>query len=1012
MVSYRVLGDFALLDEDGRPIRIPAGRTQHVLAKLLVNHDRVVSNEELMRAGWGDDEASRDQLYKRISDINAKLGPRDGMPRVENMRNGYRLHVFPTDEVDFVQFDQAVAEAGRASDRARELLRGALALWRGPRALANFPDDVLAGEVDRLGRRLRAAATRLLELEINDQGYAPVVAEAVAYAELFPTDPRLAELAMIAAYRCDQIGDAARVYEHHEQALEVDSLGTRRPETRRLCYAALAADETVVAERERALGLNPPVSSAGRVPVELRAAPPRLIARDDLLAEATWLLSRPGTGGPPVVLVISGRSGIGKTAMARSVAHTVLDKYDGGALYLELRDATGEPVDASEALAHALRALDVRVPESRAERARALRTELARRQMLIVLDDAHDENQVRDLVPGSGSSAVIITTNHDLPGLEGAYTLRTLVELTAAESLDLYRDLTRANRFDPDADDAALTERLLALCDGLPLAISVVAALRVRDRARPIADLADRVERMGPVALEYDNRSVARSIGASLERLDDDAQALFIGLGRVHLAEIGAWTAWAVLDAGPDADQSGPDVYGALSQLLASNVLIADTPGRYRLHALTRRYAAWRAEQTGPDDGVAQRVYRAKLTLVRRAHRGLYGGGDYEVVHSAVPDWPAAPALLAELARDPLAWFDRARANIRAAVQHCAELGHHELAWDLAVSSHEYYTVAGQHDDWYDTHTKALAACRAAGDLRGEAVLLISLGQPALVASRRNDTFSLAELRRAAEILREHGDDHGRAIALRTLGNALRREGRLDEPLRLFAEALELYGRSDDAVGRWQTQRFIGQTYLDLGDHEEAVKVLGEALDVATRLGSPRLQAQSHYWLGQAYLATAHPSPDVRLEDAQASFRDMLALIGEAPSLGRGYALHGLGEVARRRGALPEAQAMLAESATLAREGRDAGLEGRVHLAVAGLRHSQGRPEEQLAALAEAVACFASGDNRFLELAALAATSRAHPAGSTESQLAWQRVEARYSELDLPPADRVHRPPP
>src|SRR5690606_18914538 len=160
--------------------------------------------------------------------------------------------------------------------------------------------------------------------------------------------------------------------------------------------------------------------------------------------------------------------------------------YPSGALYLELRDATGAPVDPSECLAHALRALKIRVPESRTERAAALRTELARRRMLLVLDDAHDENQVRDLIPGSGSSAVIITSHHELPGLEGARTLRTLQELTPAQALDLYRELVRAHQFDPDADDQGQTERLLDMCEGLPLAISVVAALRVRERARPV----------------------------------------------------------------------------------------------------------------------------------------------------------------------------------------------------------------------------------------------------------------------------------------------------------------------------------------------------------------------------------------------------------------------------------------------------------------------------------------------------------------------------------------------
>lgn len=1015
MVSYAILGDFAVHDAEGRLIHIPSGRTQQVLAKLLINHDRVVRTEALIQAGWGDNPPESVQIHKIISEINKALGPADGRPRVENRaRQGYCLRLVADDDADAVSFEQALNQANaQPPATAIATLRRALAYWRGQRALANFPDDVLSGDVKRLTRLRREAMVSLLKLEINESGYPPIVAEAVEFAELFPTDHRLRELAMIAAYRCGQVTDALHAYQRYEDAVLEDPLGTHNAETKRLSYAMLRGDDEFISARERSLGLTAPVTDAGEVPIELRAAPPRLIARDDLLAEATWLLRRGGDDGPPVVLVISGRSGIGKTAMARAVAHTVLrDHYPGGALYLELRDATGAPVDASECLAHALRALKIRVPESRTERAAALRSALARRRMLLVLDDAHDENQVRDLIPGSGSSAVIITSHHDLPGLEGARTLRTLQELDPAEALDLYRELVRAHGLDPDADDQGQTERLLDLCDGLPLAISVVAALRVRERARPVADLADRLARLGPVALEYDDRSVARSIGASLERLDDDARALFLGLGRVHLADIGAWTAWAVLNRadadGPDPGRSGPDLYGALSQLLASNVLVADGPGRYRLHALTRQYAAWCAEQdAAPGHGdVARRVYQALLTLVRRAHGALVGG-DYEVVHSSVADWPAPEALLAEVTRDPLAWFGRARANIRAAVFHCAELGHHELSWDLAVSAHEYYTMAGQHDDWYETHTAALAACREAGDDRGEAVLLVSLGQPALVASRRAGAVGVADLRRAADRLRDLGDEHGLAIALRTLANALRRQGRLAEPLRLFEEALQLYARCDDVMGRWQTQRFIGQSYLDGGDHDRAVTILTEALDDAQRLGSTRFIAQSHYWLGQAYLAAS-----ADLDRAEDSFRWMLDTVGDPPGLGRAYALHGLGEVARRRGALDAAREQLAEAARLAREGRDAGLEGRVYVAQAALWRDRGDLEAEIAALNDAHACFVAGEHHYRGLATLVALANAFPAHSPQSRAAWARVMARYAELDLPEEDRIHRPPP
>src|SRR5205814_5774946 len=122
---------------------------------------------------------------------------------------------------------------------------------------------------------------------------------------------------------------------------------------------------------------------------------------------------------------------------------------------------------------------------------------------------------------------------------------------------------------------------------------------------------------------------------------------------------------------------------------------------RYRFHDLTREYAARRAAAEQPDDRVAvpDRVYRALLTLARRAHSRLYGG-DFEVVHSEIPDWDAPPEALAEVDASPIDWFEKERVNMRLAIGHAAQLGLSSLCWDLAVSAHEFYTIRAYFDDW------------------------------------------------------------------------------------------------------------------------------------------------------------------------------------------------------------------------------------------------------------------------------------------------------------------------
>src|SRR5262249_15163273 len=148
----------------------------------------------------------------------------------------------------------------------------------------------------------------------------------------------------------------------------------------------------------------------------------------------------------------------------------------------------------------------------------------------------------------------------------------------------------------------------------------------------------------------------------------------FLSLGLLRLPRLSPWTAAALLGS-VDAAAA------ALSQLAASFMIesLGSVP-RYRLHDLTWEYARRRvlSENLGDGGAVPGRVYQALLTLTRRAHAGLYGG-DFEVVHSGIPDWDAPVEVLAEVDASPLAWLENERLNIRAAIEHCAELGMAEV---------------------------------------------------------------------------------------------------------------------------------------------------------------------------------------------------------------------------------------------------------------------------------------------------------------------------------------------
>ena len=1006
---YRVLGELQVKNDVGRPLELPGGIPLILLAALLLNVNQRISKPDLIRAAWGADAVDEAQLYKRmrgIRDLFRQAG-RPGSLKTHT-RFGYELQA-AEDEVDFLVFLRLVREAEQAGLNGRSedetgCLRRALALWRGPHPLSNVPTDAFCAETEKLEQRYRRAAGRLFDLEFAAGQYERILDEVIQVAGFYPGDRRLCELLMLTVRRCGHLFDAHRAYERYERALAQEAGSVPDAALRDLNYAIALGDQEVIAEAEATVARRVGAAMPARGPVmttprQLPSAP-ILVGRDGLVAEATWLLSHKPAAHAPV-LVISGPGGVGKTALALRAAAQVSDRYPDGQLYLELRGNTGGSIDTTEILAQFLRAFGVsQIPESTSERLAAYRTLLAGRRVLIVLDDVVDGAQVNDLVPADPACSLLVTARRRLPEIANSHHMASLERLDDTAAVELFLQVMKQAGIAPDEDLEAVGQ-VVRLCDGLPLALRIAGALRVHDHPRPTKDLVARLARQGLDGLAYGELNVARSIGAGFDRLDAVAQRLFLRLGLLPLANFGPWTAAALLE-GYEADSDA-----ALSALAARFLIEPVTPGpRYRFHDLTRQYARQRAlaDHPGDAEAIPAQAYRALLTLTRRAHAALYGG-DYEVVHSDEPDWEVPAEMLADLSTDPLDWFEGERNNIRAAVEHTADLGLTTICWDLAISAHEFYTVRGYFDDWQATHTVALKACRVAGDRRGEGVVLTCLNQPALVRSGRSSELSgVAGLRRALDLLASCGEQHGRAIALRTLANTMYRQGRLYRSLALFQEALVLYEASNDTAGRWQTIRFIGQNLLDLGEYRQARQALAQAESIAEQIESQLPIAQTRYWTGQACLAIGD------LDGAQAAFEAVLAGYGEGSGVGEAYARHGIGAVAVRRGAYAEAERNLQAAVSLARQGKDAILEGRVRLSIAALREAQNRPGDQIVMLEQAAHTFAEYRAAFHEIQALiilAGVMNTQGRGAAVSEIEL-RIRSLYEDLDLPDKDKPY----
>lgn len=1001
---YGVLGELEVRDpRGGRPLRLPTGRQLNVLAALLIQPNKRLSHADLLRMGWGRTDVAEAQLHKAVSALRTLLRP---IGRADDLvthpRFGYELRA-GDDDLDLLQFEKvataaAAARTHRPAEEA-ELLGQALRLWRGPQPLSNVPAPMLDPLVLALRQRRKRLAVRFFKLRTMRGEFNGFLDELQRVAAEFPTDHELQKLLMVVLYRSGHRAEAVDVYERYAGELEA-ALGDVDSELRTLAYAMGAGNDDAVA---RAFPLEErPARSAPAVPKQLPAAPPGFVGRDPLIAELHWLL---GAGSPYRVMVVPGTGGIGKTALALQAAHQRRGEYPDGQLWAELRGASADPAAPAEILAQFLRSLDVPVvPESLAERAALYRSLLADRRMLVVLDDAADGVQIGPLIPAGTGCKVLVTARRHLPDVPGAHHVGTLEPLAEPDAAVLFESVVAASRIDLSGERAAVRD-VVRLCGGLPLALRIAAALRVHDDPQPTVELVRRLRTHGPAAYAFGAESLARTLETGLAPLAAAHRRLFVDLGLLPLPTFGTWTAAALSD---DPGQGR----AALAELAAASMVEstpAPVPRRFRFHDLTREYAHRRALAEHPDqrarDELLSRVCAALLGLTRHAHARLYGG-DFEVVHSDVPGAELPGDAYAEVDDDPIAWFQAERLAIRAAVDLAARLGLTALCWDLAVSAHEFYTILSLHDDWYATHTTALRACRSAGDRRGEGIVLTCLGQPALVAGgRRPGVSGIGELTRAVELLAAEKDEHGLAIARRTLGNAVRRRGRSTEALALFGAALHGYEAAGDTVGRGQALRFIGQVHLDRGDHAQAAAALARAQAVADEVGKPRPIAQTRYWSGCAYLAAGD------LAGAERSFTAVRTMLGPDSGLGYAYASHGLGELARHRRDPVRAEEHLRLAVSLAHEHADALLEGRVRLSLAELWRDRGRGDEQVAELRRAARCFATVDAAYLEIQAQARLAGALAGQPAAADAVWSRVEQLYDAGEVPEPDRVLRRP-
>src|SRR5271166_5584661 len=634
MMRFRLLGPLEIrAGEDWRGIGAPKWRS--VLATLLIHPGQIVSADTLINEVWGDAPPAKAANLISIYVLRLRRLMDDEDSRLLITRApGYQL-VLTASDTDALVFEAMVRDGRRAFAAgdpagAASQLTEALALWHG-RPLADVPPTPLVeAEAERLNELHLGAIELRIMAELACGGHAQAVAE---IRRLLADHPLREGLWLLLMRALDGAGRHAEALEIYGRARDViaEQLGVDPGAELRQLHAELLAKDsaappgtisagTVTArprnqEEPETAGSSPVPDSqraparpgrgsrpGGLSPEQLPADVADFTGRGEQVKHLCDLLAGVGRGtnsdpGAVRIAVVAGAGGLGKTSLAVHAAHRVRRKFPDGQLYVDLLGATPNPLPAGDVLARFLRDLGVDgrdVPVDEAERAARYRTALARRRMLVVLDNARDAAQVRPLLPGTASSAVLVTTRSRMPDLASTK-LVDLNVLDDDEALKLFINVAGEER--PAAEPEATAE-LLDACAGLPLAIRICAARlatrsgwSIQAMAARLRDVHRRLDemRVGDLAVRASFQVSFASLPASEDTKSIDPAHAFRLLGLWQGATISSAAAAALFGT---PEYSAED---ALEVLVDTHLLESKAPDRYRFHDLLRVYASERA---------------------------------------------------------------------------------------------------------------------------------------------------------------------------------------------------------------------------------------------------------------------------------------------------------------------------------------------------------------------------------------------------------------------------------
>ncbi|WP_162184797.1 AfsR/SARP family transcriptional regulator [Allokutzneria albata] len=581
-MDFRVLGALEIIGPRGR-VELGAPKQRALTAALLCRAGQAFSTDALIGALWGDNppRSARKNIQVYVYQVRKAFAAAGAPDRLHLEHAGYRLVVNPG-ELDIDRFNELFAR-GRTeltsgeAERAARTLRDSMSLWRGE-PFADLPDvEFLNRQADAWRERRLAAVEARIEADLRAGRHADVVDELFCLVRAHPLHEQFRAQLMTALLLGERKTEALAVYDHGRQLL-ASELGIAPGAN------LTRAHQAVLSGKAPGFPTDPGARPRRTVPKKIvpRQLPRGLSDFVGRQAQLTALgngLARAASGGWPL-LVLTGAAGVGKSALAIKAAHLAAPSFPDGQLYIDLAEHNG-----GEALGQILRALGcapAELPADPCERQALYRTLVADRSVLVVLDNAANESQVRSLLPGSPRSAAIVTARSRLLGLDSA----ELVELGGFRSGESAQVLL--GRTEAVAEDAQYAEFIADTCDHLPVAVRIAA---VRASGRSLQETARRlISACNPLdELVAGDESVRARLTSCYAELDLIGKTALRRLGTLGSAEFTVAALASLL--GTSTGHAERSLDQLLDRHLVSRIDDAGGTHRFALSRLTHHFA-------------------------------------------------------------------------------------------------------------------------------------------------------------------------------------------------------------------------------------------------------------------------------------------------------------------------------------------------------------------------------------------------------------------------------------